>query len=263
MGVQPDWLAAREPADAAAREITASTLLPALIEHLDRCGPAEVVEFIDLGAGTGANQRWLRPRFPRPQRWIHLDHDPAILRHAYGTEATTAVVGGLDRLPDLIGHAAHPVLTCSALLDVLSGDQLDRLCSVVITTGTPALFSLSVTGEWHLTPADPLDPVIARAFDDHQRRGGRVGPDAPARVVRRMQTGGLPVRSVPTPWVLTPADDPAFVRRFLTERVAAATEQDPPLASTAARWLARRLAHLPDRVVVGHRDLLILPPPRG
>lgn len=257
MGVEATWLAAREGADAAARSATEAGLLPAL-RHRLAASPA-VVDVIDIGAGTGANQRWLRPRLGRPQRWTHLDHDPDILRHAYGIGPTTTVVGGLDRLPALIERADHPLITGSALLDVLTTDDLDQLCTTVIRTGTPALFSLSVTGEWRLDPPDPLDDSVRAAFDAHQQRAGRAGPDAPDLVRQRMITAQVPVQAAATPWLLTAAHDPALVRRFLVERVAAAIDQDARLAGPAHRWLTARLAAVPRKMVVGHADLLILP----
>jgi hypothetical protein len=60
---------------------TVSTLLPELSTYLmDAAGPGSTVQIIDLGAGTGANQRWLAPRLPIRQRWLHLDHNPMISR---------------------------------------------------------------------------------------------------------------------------------------------------------------------------------------
>ena len=63
--VDPGWLAARAAADTSARAATVGTLLPELINYLiETVGRRDVLEIIDLGAGTGANQRWLAPRLP-------------------------------------------------------------------------------------------------------------------------------------------------------------------------------------------------------
>ena len=64
-----------------------------------------------------------------------------------------------------------------------------------------------------------------------------------------------------TPWLLDRHVDQAFLSRFLTERVADSVAHDPSLADSGARWLRRRLADPGTRVVVGHRDLLVLPTP--
>ncbi|MEB0303591.1 hypothetical protein QN348_22145, partial [Mucilaginibacter sp. 5C4] len=61
--VSPDWLALREPEDAAARSrdlaLTAAAKIPD--------GPVIVH---DLGSGTGSMMRWLAPLLPGPQTWI-------------------------------------------------------------------------------------------------------------------------------------------------------------------------------------------------
>ena len=57
------WLGLRVQADNAARASTADTLLPRLVHHFaTRDAGDSGVEVIDLGSGTGANQRWLAPR---------------------------------------------------------------------------------------------------------------------------------------------------------------------------------------------------------
>src|SRR5215207_6706404 len=91
------WLALRVEADNAARALTAGTLLPRLVQYLATRGAADSgVEVIDLGAGTGANQRWLTPRLPFRQHWLLIDHDQAFLHHQRVTPRTrllTADVG--------------------------------------------------------------------------------------------------------------------------------------------------------------------------
>ena len=73
--------------------------------------------------------------------------------------------------------------------------------------GRPMLLALTVVGRVALTPADPLDARIAAAFNAHQRRGGRLGPDAVAaavdaapRTAPRSSSGRAPGASArPTP----------------------------------------------------------------
>src|SRR5450631_4085050 len=78
--------------------------------------------------------------------------------------------------------AGASLITASALLDMLTADELERLVGVCAGAGCPVLLTISVVGRVELTPADPLDECIAAAFDAHQRRttGGRrlLGPDA-------------------------------------------------------------------------------------
>ena len=73
-----DWLALRAAADASARAEGAAHLLATLVQHLQGRGVGSL-EVVDVGAVTGANARYLRPRLPFRQRWVVVDHDPAHL----------------------------------------------------------------------------------------------------------------------------------------------------------------------------------------
>jgi hypothetical protein len=69
----------------------------------------------------------------------------------------------------------------------------------------------------------------------------------------------MTVRTVDTPWRLDDVDH-ALAVRWLTERVAAAVEQEPDLAERATAALHRRLMNCaPLRAVIHHVDLLALP----
>jgi hypothetical protein len=258
------WLELRVPADNAARALTVDTLLPRLVQHLaaSRAGESGV-EVIDLGSGTGANQRWLAPRLPFEQHWVLIDQDSALHHHrpaAPRTRHLTADVGILSSIVDHQGTAQ--LVTCSALLDVLAVDQLEAIGSVLAIARSPALFSLTVTGALELRPSHPLDPRLNRAFDDHQRRGGRAGPEAVDVLTRALRASGRKLWTTETPWLLDRHSDGEFVRQFLTDRLDAAVDQDPDLSSAGADWLARRLGQLAEgalEIRVGHRDLLVLP----
>lgn len=222
------------------------------------------MEIIDLGAGTGANQRWLAPRLPFPQRWIHLDHDPAISRWVPLPGGTMIIDGSVEALGQMLGMlGGEPCLvTCSAVLDVLTTDQLAAVCQAVIDNQVPALFSLTVTGTATMDPVNVQDRSLLAAFNDHQRRVGRPGPDAVEIAVNALWAGGLTVRTQETPWQLTASSDSVFVERLLQERLDAAVAQDPGLASAATTWFQLRCAQLALgmlRIEVGHRDILALP----
>jgi hypothetical protein len=223
----------------------------------------EVLEIIDLGAGTGANQRWLAPRLPFRQRWIHLDHDPAISRWLPPSADTSIIDAGVETLGEfLAGSAEQRLVTCSALLDVLTRDQLNAVCGPVIDNQVPALFSLTVTGTLSLTPVDQRDQRMQDAFNDHQRRAGRPGPHAAALAVEALCAGGFLVRTEETSWQLSASSDSAFVEQLLRERVEAAAAHDSSLAAIAAAWLELRCSQLALgilRIEVGHLDILALP----
>ena len=263
-----DWLAARRAADTAAREASLP-LLDELTAYLTRTGEGPVTEVVDVGAGTGANLAWLAPRLPVRQRWTLLDHDPALLelvdapRNGEHPPPVDRIVAGIEELGTLPQLQRSPCLiTCSAVLDVLPAQRLDELCELLAARGIPALFALSVDGTVDLSPGHPFDERVTTVFNDHQRRGTLLGPDAAAHVERRLRAAGMTVRTAQTPWRLGPRDG-AMVRRYLRERAEVVLEQDPSLREETQAWLAQRLEREREgglRVRVGHRDLLCLPP---
>ena len=235
-----------------------------MINYLTRGPRGRVLEIIDLGAGTGANQRWLAPRLPFQQRWIHLDHDPTISRSMPFPQDTMIIDGSVEALERLLadGSSNHRLVACSALLDVLTTGHLAAVCRALIDNQVPALFSLSVTGTQRISPTDPHDQRLLGAFNDHQRRAGRAGPDAITLAVDNLRIGGFTVRILETPWRLTASSDAAFVEQLLRERLDAAVAQDPSLAPVAEAWFELRRAQLELgvlRMEVGHRDILALP----
>jgi trans-aconitate methyltransferase len=267
-----DWLALREGADAAARS---PRLTERLREHLAAGAPPGVPVVIrDLGCGAGSMARWLAGRLPGPQLWILHDREPGLLtsaaanppgRAADGAPVTARTrVGDLTELgaADLAGTA---LVTASALLDLLTAEEVDRLAAACTEVGAAALLALSVTGTVELEPPDPLDVALADAFGAHQRRrvDGRrlLGPDAGAAAVDAFARRGAMVESRATSWRLG-AERVELAREWLWRWVGAACVQRPELARPAGTYLRRRLAACAAgqlRVVVGHVDVLALP----
>ncbi|WP_028921325.1 class I SAM-dependent methyltransferase [Pseudonocardia acaciae] len=255
-GFDPAWLALREPADADAR---ASELLDTLRAHL----PPGPLVIRDLGCGTGSLRRWLADRLPGPQHWILHDRDPDLLALAASDAGTVETrLGDLTELraADLAGTS---LVAASALLDLLTADEVDALADACVRAGCPALLTLSVAGRVELTPGDPLDAEVAAAFDAHQRRCDRgrrlLGPDAVAVAAEAFERLGAAVHRGNSPWRLG-ADRAELAARWLDGWVGAAREQRPDLATD--EYLRRRLdacAAGELRVVVGHEDLLALP----
>jgi hypothetical protein len=128
-----------------------------------------------------------------------------------------------------------------------------------------------VTGGARLAPADPLDAVVAAAFDAHQRRtdAGRrlLGPDAGPVAVAAFDRLGATVLTRPSPWRLGAAraelaENVELTEEWLRGWLAAACDQRPQLAEHAADYLHRRLDALAAgrlQVTVGHLDVLALP----
>ncbi len=262
------WLALREPADVAARS---TELVDAVRATLTGDGPFVVH---DLGAGTGSLGRWLAPLLPGPQHWTLYDQDPDLLARAAAGRPASAADGtpvtvrtrrvDLTRLTAADFRGAH-LVTASALLDMLTADELAHLVAVCAEAGCPTLFLISVTGEVRLTPADPLDAEVAAAFNAHQRRthAGRrlLGPDAPAACAAAFARHGVTVHTRPSPWRLGP-EQGALAAQWFTGWLDAAGEQCPELADRTREYARRRLAEAETGrlwVQVDHADLLAVP----
>jgi SAM-dependent methyltransferase len=258
--VSPDWLDLREPADAAARS---RELVRLLRGRLPDCGPLVVH---DLACGSGSVSRWLAPLLPGPQRWILHDRDPDLLALAEAgihghVEIRLGDVTRLDR-EDLAGAS---LITASALLDLLTEDELAALIAACAGAACPVLLTLSVTGRIQLLPADPLDARVACAFDSHQRRltsrGRLLGPDAVVGAVEGFRRLGAEVIVEPSPWRLG-ATESDLVVEWLVGWLEAACEQDPELATGVDLYRRRRLREAAAgalAVTVAHADLLVLP----
>jgi hypothetical protein len=262
--VAPDWLALREPADAVAR----SRDLAAALERSLPVGGTRVIH--DLGGGTGSMGRWLAPLLSGPQHWVVHDRDEDLLALAAADPPPPGVVTLEARLMDLArieadDLAGADLITASALLDVLTATEVERLVSVCVAVGCPVLWTLSVVGEVAIVPADPLDRRVAAAFDAHQRRatdrGPLLGPDAVDLAVAAFRRHGAETVVRPSAWRLGPGEADLAAEWF-EGWVGAAFEQDPMLAAEAGDYVRRRLAEARAgglTVSVGHADLLVLP----
>ncbi|MGQ5261238.1 class I SAM-dependent methyltransferase [Micromonospora sp. ZYX-F-536] len=261
-----DWLRLREAADAAAR---AEDLVDVLRPRLTGDGPTLIH---DLGSGTGSMSRWLAARLPGPQHWVLHDRDADLLSRAADAMAGVTAADGAPvtvstRHGDLTRLTAEDLadgalITASALLDMLTAEEVERVVDACAAAGRPTLFAISVTGQVRLTPADPLDPVIEAAFNDHQRRtvDGRrlLGPDAADATAAAFARRGVPVRQRPSPWRLGPEQADLAVEWF-RGWLGAACAQRPELADRVGPYARRRLADAAAGrlgVLVEHRDLL-------
>jgi SAM-dependent methyltransferase len=273
------WLALREPYDHAARSA-------GLADRFARAiGKAPYV--LDLGCGAGSNLRYLAPRIPGPQRWLCVDHNPALLDAARaavsdwgvtrgrrrrgagngliltrpeGEIAVEFALGDLarDGLPEQGGATG---LTGSALLDLTSAAWLAALANRY--RSSPVLMALSFDGRLVFEPAAPEDRAIRERFVAHQRTdkgfGPALGPDAVLQLADLLEAQGCKVALEPSDWRLG-AQDRALLEATVQGIIDAAREMahDPGLE----RWATLRRQQLAAgglRLTVGHLDLLALP----
>nr|WP_281366059.1 class I SAM-dependent methyltransferase [Janibacter cremeus] len=228
----------------------------------------------DLGCGTGSMARWLAPQLPGNQRWIGYERDEDLLNRAAAapppvsldglTVTTETRLRDITHLPteDLDGAS---LITASALLDMMTREELERMVASIAAAGCPALITLSVIGQVDLAPAHPLDDQIAVAFNAHQRRdtghGPLAGPDAVYVAAHALRLAGYTLHLTPSPWRLD-SSDTALLKAWLKGWVDAACEQDPSLRADASEYRGRRIQQIGSReltAMIHHRELLALP----
>ncbi len=268
-GFDAAWLALRESADSASRD---DTLVDALADWARaRTREQRVLRVCDLGCGSGSNLRHLGPRLPVPQAWTLVDDDRALLDLAgrvridgigvqpVRADLATGLAGLFERRVD--------VVTASALLDLVSEHWLDDLVAHVVAADAAALFVLTYDGLMRAEPAHRDDTTVNVLFDSHQHRdkgfGPALGPEAVSRLVRRFETHGWGIRRGRSDWRLDArtARDAALLAPLVDGIALAAAEQGG--AAAVVGWRGDRERQLRAgalRLVVGHEDVLALPP---
>src|SRR3954453_4950929 len=261
-----EWLTLPEPADAEARAGDLVTQLRASL-------PTDRTALVhDLGCGAVSMARWLARRLNGAQHWVMFDRDadllPLAAQHPPRLAADGAVVTIETHRRDITrlrsGElAGTDLITASALLDMMTADELDRLGATCAEADGPVLISLDPTGRVKLAPWDPFDEIVADAFNAHQRRdtsgGPLLGPDAVTAAVEGFRRLGLDVLAKPSPWRLGP-DHAALTAEWFTGWLDAACEQRPELRGPAVAYARRRLTEASAgelSLTVYHQDLLV------
>ncbi|WP_424139335.1 class I SAM-dependent methyltransferase [Roseomonas chloroacetimidivorans] len=282
-----DWLELREPHDARARHL-------GLAQHLSAALPARP-RLLDLGAGTGSLFRWLAPLLNRPQAWTLVDADVSLIEFAFDTIADRAVAVGFEvsapnkrtllvhtpsgawRVEGLVLDLADaprglPLdradgVVCTALCDLVSRPWISRLAAGL---RLPFYSALNVASDARFLPPHPADGIVARGFRRDQGRdkgfgGPALGLDATRAMAAGFRARGFRVTTAPSPWRIGPADT-----RMLTDlargHAQAALGHAPGHGPAIHGWVAARAAQARRgrlRAMVGHSDLLAIPPRRG
>lgn len=286
-----DWLTLREPLDRSARAVA---LVHRLADLLPRDRGLSVV---DLGCGTGANLRTLAPCLPVPQTWRCIDRDPLLLRELPNRTRPWAEAAGLVQrwedgdetilsldapegfryrveleLRDLaatvddLDFSGVDVVTCSALVDLVSAEWLAVVAQRAVQAGAMVLAALTVTGEVAFLPEDPLDAEVLALVRRHQTGdkgfGPALGPAAPQAMADVFQALGYQVATQPSDWDAGP--ETVRLQRAVIEdharaaaAMAAPDRQDAVAAWREARLLAAERGR--GRLRIGHLDLLAHP----
>ncbi|MGP5562674.1 glycosyltransferase [Vreelandella alkaliphila] len=284
-----DWLSLRESVDANSRsQALVDALANWLSEDKWRAEPSSPITLADLGCGRGSNSQFLAPRLQHAQRWMLIDHDPALLNEAYSR--TSQLNTGKGEPLQVETHCVslkqldHPalthcdVVTASALIDLVSQEWIDALATQCAKHRQALLVTLSITGEWYFTNAQqqPLNDLddrwVGELFNAHQSRdkglGGALGGAAHSALAKAMADHGYRVNEAETPWRLAagkPAQYP-LMGALIEGWASAANEQAPEAASRIAQWRGERLGLVAKGEIgiwVGHRDLLALPADEG
>lgn len=253
-GFDVRWLDLRVAADDRARS-------GALMDELAvRLPPSP--QLLDVGAGTGAMQRWCDDRLPSHARWTLLDPDRRLLdvARARGDGSLSCVRGSVSDVSTLLAGDVVDAVVCSALLDVLPPDEIAALVGATSAAGVPLLAALTVTGEVDLDPVDPDDAAAVAAVRTTATGRGAAGPAAAAALRVAAARVGASVREQATPWQLSPGRDDELLRGwtagYLASALAGASE--PGLARWADDRRAAAAAHRL-HVTVQHVDVLVVP----
>jgi SAM-dependent methyltransferase len=261
-GFSPDWLALREPADHAS--INAAVRAACVRVFAGR----DIVRIVDLGCGTGSNLRSLAPALGVRQHWMLIDNDPALLEIA-GTSAALSGVEVACKRVDLASVEFRPLLsgadlvTASALFDLFSVEAIERLAAAIAAERCAFYTVLTYDGIAAFLPEHPADGDMREAFNQHQRTdkgfGPAAGPNASDALAAAFARYGYSVVRGKSPWVLDAHH--RTLRRELERGWAAAVRETGLVhPATIDDWLAHRNAASSAVTIIGHEDLLALPP---
>jgi SAM-dependent methyltransferase len=282
-GFSADWLDLRERADTQARSAALVEALPR-----DRNSDSPLAVF-DLGAGTGANLRYLAPKLGGLQHWLLVDDDDALLDVArvrlieWGRSLDATVTSAhdetllvargftcairtrkLDLAQDFVVLALPDecLVTASALIDLVSARWLEQLATACRTARASILLALTYDGRMMLEPGDPDDDFAVRCFNRHQLLdkgfGSALGPRGAEAAEELLAAQGFDVRSAASHWRLD-SRHRRLQAQLLDGWLAAAIEIAPEERLRLTQWHAahrRRIDVGETQFVVGHRDVL-------
>lgn len=279
MSFSPTWLRLREPVDHRSRD---RDLLAKAVAHL--AGRKEPVIY-DLGAGAGSNLRGTAEAFGARQRWVLVDYDAELLAAsldflAQWAEKSRPTAAGLElekggklirvevKRADLAANPAPwggqkpDLVTSAALFDLVSEPWIDRFCAALAQERLPLYTTLvhDETARWSPPHAGdaPMTAAFERDFGKEKGFGPSAGNRAIGLMAETLEARGYAVALADSPWRLG-ADDRALIAELAEGWARAVRETKSVPEDVIQSWLAARKAP-GTACVVGHKDLLALPP---
>ncbi|MTI43828.1 hypothetical protein JM93_02324 [Roseibium hamelinense] len=259
-GFSAEWLALREPVDIVARSREVEDVF---LSQLAGSGP-----LLDLASGAGSTVAAMNDRVSSESGWILCDNDPALLGVAHNrfSETNELEIRHVDLATSLNELPFDTVsgVTTSAFLDLVTEAFLEQLVRAVVGSKKPFLASLTYDGRAWCEPPDPMDAVVTKAMNLHQKTdkgfGVALGPDAPQVAERLFRDAGYEVVTQTSDWAAGAADS-AFLKELIAGWTTVGTEvlQEPERVHV---WRDRRRTEIDRGVLtvgVGHIDLAAYP----
>jgi hypothetical protein len=263
-GFSAQWLALREPYDLRARNAVVLDAVAAAFR--DRPG----IAVVDLACGVGASLRAIGPRLPARQSWRLVDNDLGLLARAAALAqppqlSVRAQAVDLARDLELALDGPLDLVTCSALLDLVSAEWIERLVVETAARRLPVYAALSYDGRAVLEPGYSFDAEMVAAVNRHQLRdkgfGPALGPRAAAFAAARFEAVGYGVMQGRSDWMFEPHDRDMQDAILAGWTIAARELGDMPLDRIAA-WFTHwreQVAEGGARLQIGHIDLFAAP----
>jgi SAM-dependent methyltransferase len=265
-GFAPEWLALREGADH--RSIN-HAVRRALLGHFEK---SRSISIADLGCGTGSNFRSLAPEMTASQSWLLVDHDQQLLQLAAALTADIAKAHSIEvrmhqadlSSGDLSRIAGQSdLIAAAALFDLVSPGVIDTMVQSIADAGTAFYTVLTFDGMAAWLPEHPLNTKMRTAFNEHQQTdkgfGPAAGPHATDVLAEAFTRHGYRIMRGKSPWIL---DADLATLRDEADRgwAGAVVEMGAVTAKEAEAWLGLRQDNDAAVSIIGHEDLLALPP---
>lgn len=281
MSFSATWLRTREPVDHRSRDRSLLAKAAALLAN-----KSEPVIY-DLGAGAGSNLRGTALALGPRQRWVLVDYDAELLAaslefiSAWADKTRPTATGleiekagklirvevkraDLNANPAPWGTQKPDLVTSAALFDLVSEAWIDRFCAALAKDRLPLYTTLvhDETAQW--SPAHAADAQMMEAFERDFGKEKGFGPSAGNRAIgfmaKTLASLGYDTQMADSPWQLGDADHDLIVQ--LADGWANAVRETASVPeNTILSWQAARKVR-GGTCVVGHKDLLALPPLR-